>query len=100
MTNHTPTSTRPLSNEQISDYLRDGVLRIPGFFDAKELEPLRQACQQDPTVNGQLYGKVDSEGKAQPICIWTELGDDIIGMIPRMARMVAGEGYTEAVRME
>ena len=88
MTDCAPMSTRPLSDEQIASYRRDGVLQIPGFFDAEELEPLRQACRQDPTVNGQLYGMVDSEGQAQPICIWTELGDDIIGMIPRMARMV------------
>jgi hypothetical protein len=88
MTNDAPSSTRPLSNEQIADYLRDGVVRIPGFFDVQELEALGQACREDPTVNGQLYGMVDSKGEAQPICIWTELGDDIIGMIPRMARMV------------
>ena len=63
-------------------------MRVPKLFDADELEPLRQAIAQDPTVNGQLYGMVDIEGEAQPICIWTDLGDDIIGMIPRMARMV------------
>ena len=83
-----PISKRPLSADQIAAYLRDGVLRVPNLFDADELEPLRQAIAQDPTVNGQLYGMVDIEGEAQPICIWTDLGDDIIGMIPRMARMV------------
>ena len=88
MTTDTPMSTRPLNDDQIEAYLRDGVLRVPSLFDAEELEPLREALRQDPTVNGQLYGMLDIEGEAQPICIWTELSDDIIGMIPRMARMV------------
>lgn len=83
-----PKSTRPLDRDQIAVYQRDGVLRVPNLFDAEELEPLRQALRKDPTVNGQLYGMVDREGGAQPICAWTELCDDIIGMIPRMARMV------------
>jgi len=30
----------------------------------------------------------DHQGKGHPICSWTESGDDIIGMIPRMARIV------------
>ncbi len=83
-----PTSARPLSDEQIAAFQRDGYLRIPGFFDAGEMEPLRRAYREDPTINGQMYGMLDSEGKAQPLCIWTDLGDDIVGMIPRMARMV------------
>lgn len=88
MTTDAPLSGRPLDDEQVAVYLRDGVLRVPGFFDVEEIEPLRQACRLDPTIDGQLYGMVDREGGAQPICIWTDLGDDIIGMIPRMARMV------------
>ena len=80
--------TRKLSDEQIALYRRDGMLRIPGLFDVEELEPLRGAFRDDPTLNGALYGMVDLEGEPHPICIWTELADDIIGMIPRMARVV------------
>ena len=69
MTTDTPMSTRPLNDDQIEAYLRDGVLRFPSLFDAEELEPLREALRQDPTVNGQLYGMLDIEGEAQPICI-------------------------------
>ena len=81
------TRARELSAEQIALYRRDGMLRVPGLFDVDEFEPLRRAFQDDPTINGALYGMVDEEGESHPICIWTELADDIIGMIPRMARI-------------
>ena len=80
--------TRQLSDEQIADYHRDGLLRVPGLFDVDEFEPLRRAFRDDPTLNGALYGMLDEEGEPHPICIWTELADDIIGMVPRMARVV------------
>ncbi len=81
-------SSRKPTKEQIATYHRDGLLHLPNFFDSVELEPLRRAAREDPTINGSLYGMVDGEGVPHPICIWTELADDMIGMIPRMARMV------------
>lgn len=83
-------STHQLTQEQIADYQRDGLLVVRKMFDAEELAPLGQAYRDDPTVNGSIYGMEDNEGKAHPFNTWTELGDDIIGMIPRMARMVEG----------
>ena len=81
-------NTQKLTKEQIQTYQRDGLLHLPHFFDPVELEPLRRATREDPTINGSLYGMVDHADEPHPICIWTELADDIIGMIPRMARMV------------
>ena len=77
-----------LDNTHLEAYERDGFVRVPEFFDAIELEPLLHAYRQDPTVRGSLYGMVDNDGAPHPICIWTELGDDIIGLVPRMERMV------------
>ena len=86
-----------LDNTHREAYERDGFVRIPGFFDATELEPLLDAYREDPSVRGSLYGMVDNDGAPHPICIWTELGDDIIGMVPRMERMVDA---TEALMAE
>lgn len=86
-----------LNNTHLEAYKRDGFVSVPGFFDATELEPLLDAYRQDTSVRGSLYGMVDSEGAPHPICIWTELGDDIIGLIPRMTRMVDA---TEALMAE
>ena len=77
-----------LDNTRLEAYERDGFVRVQNLFDAAELEPLLDAYRKDPTVRGSLYGMLDSDGAPHPICIWTELGDDIIGIVPRMERMV------------
>ncbi len=86
-----------LDKTHLEAYRRDGFVRVPEFFDATELEPLLDADREDPTVRGSLYGMVDNDGAPHPICIWTELGDDIIGIVPRMKRMVEA---TEALLEE
>ena len=77
-----------LSEEQLATYERDGFITLRNLFDGDELGPLQQAYRDDPTVNGSVYGMVDNDDRPHPICIWTDLGDDIVGMIPRMTRMV------------
>lgn len=77
-----------LDKTHLEAYERDGFVCVPEFFDASELTPLLDAYREDPSVNGTMYGMVDEYGSPHPICIWTELGDDIIGMIPRTTRMV------------
>ncbi len=86
-----------LDNAHLDAYERDGFVRIPGFFEPTELLPLLDAYREDPSVRGSLYGMVDNAGAPHPICIWTGLGDDIIGIVPRMTRMVDA---TEALMAE
>ena len=88
------TRVRRFSDKQIETYHRDGMLRIPGFFETEEIKPIRRACREDPTINGADFGMADEEGKPHPICMWTELADDMIGMIPRMARAPISGGWT------
>ena len=76
------------SPQQVEHYHRDGLLVIRSFFSPGELSDLRLAYRQDPTFGGHVYGMEDSSGRGHPFCTWTDLGDDMIGMIPRMARMV------------
>ena len=64
--------------------------QVREMFNPEELAPLSQAYHDDPTIRGSIYGMSDYDGKAHPFNSWTELGDDIIGMIPRMARLVEG----------
>ena len=77
-----------LSDEQVADYHRDGFVIARGMFDREELQPLFDAYKDDPSIGGSLYGMLDRAGKAHPINIWVELADDMIGMIPRMPRLV------------
>ena len=77
-----------LTKSQLDAYERDGYVVVRQLFKAAELAPLLEAYREDPTVRGALYGLLDKSGVPHPICIWTELADDIIGMMPRMMRMV------------
>lgn len=77
-----------LSKEQIADYERDGFIIVRNFFSAEEIAPLQQAIIDDPSINDSIYGMVGDTEEPQPICIWQEGGDDIVGMMPRMRRTV------------
>jgi len=77
-----------LSPEQIAQYHKDGFVVIKGFFTADEIEPIRKACAEDPSVMGYLTPILDSFGKIYKVTTWTELGDSYLGVLPRIARIV------------
>lgn len=83
-------TARPVTPAEVASYHRDGFVLLPGFFSAAEIEPLRRACHADPMVGGNLVAIADSQGNAQEVVSWTELSDDLTGIIPRLARVVAG----------
>jgi hypothetical protein len=81
-------TTRPLSKEQIATYHQDGYVIIRGMFDPEEIEPLQKACQEDPSLNGSQIKIEDGLGQGYKASVWTELGDALLGVMPRMARIV------------
>ena len=85
-----PTADFParLSPDAIEAYGRDGFLRLPGFLAAAEIEPLSRACLADPEIDGALWALADSAGNPQEVTSWTELGEDYLGVLPRLARIV------------
>lgn len=91
MSTQTPTqpkATKALTEQQIAQFHNDGFVIIPQMFGPDEIAPLQNACLQDPEIN-QTQTKVDDgAGGHYKVSIWTELGDALPGVIPRMARMV------------
>jgi hypothetical protein len=85
-----PASERPLSETEIAAYWRDGFVALPGFFGPDEIAPLQAACRADPTLDGALVGLADSAGQMQAVASWTELADTLVGVFPRLARIVSG----------
>jgi hypothetical protein len=85
-----PQSERPLRPDEIHAYWRDGFVAVPGLFSAEEVAPLQAACRADPSIDGALVGLADSTGAVQQVVSWTELGDTLVGVFPRLARIVAG----------
>jgi len=77
-----------LTKDQIAQYRRDGFVVLLGFFAKDEIEPLRRACHEDPTIGGALMAYADSNGQPQEIVAYTDLSDDLIGILPRMARLI------------
>jgi len=79
-----------LTDAEIAQYHEDGYVRLAGFFSPDEIEPLRRACLDDPSLGGALMALADSAGNAQEVVPYTELSDDLVGIIPRLERVVAG----------
>ncbi|MFZ2870978.1 phytanoyl-CoA dioxygenase family protein [Zavarzinia sp.] len=85
-----PATSKPLGPHEVALFERDGFVIVPGFFSPEEIAPLHDACVADPSLGGRLRAVADSDGNAQEVIGWTDHSDDYVGMVPRMARLVAG----------
>ncbi|MCX5980936.1 MAG: phytanoyl-CoA dioxygenase family protein [Nostocales cyanobacterium LacPavin_0920_SED1_MAG_38_18] len=81
-------TTRPLNAEQINEYHKKGYVIIRNFFDREEIEPIRKACEADPSINGAQTTVNDKAGGYFKVTLWSELGDTLLGVMPRTARMI------------
>ncbi|CAD5966594.1 putative phytanoyl-CoA dioxygenase [Planktothrix tepida] len=81
-------TTHPLSPEQIAEYHAEGFVIVRGFFDPEELEPLQLACEEDPEIKGTQTSVTDHLGRTFKVATWTDLGNAMLGVIPRIARIV------------
>lgn len=79
---------RSLSSEEIAQYHAEGYVIVRNFFDATEIEPLRVACEADPSLGCSQTAITDHHGRTFKAAIWTDLGDTMLGVLPRMPRMV------------
>lgn len=80
----------PLSQEQVNQYHQNGFLQIPHFFDCNEIEPLQIAIKEDPSFRGQQTIRYDVQNRIYKMAIWTDLENSLLGVIPRLARIVDG----------
>ncbi|MDZ4735717.1 MAG: phytanoyl-CoA dioxygenase family protein [Rhodospirillaceae bacterium] len=77
-----------LSDSECRHFHADGFVIRRGFFPVDEIAPLIEACRADPEIDGAAWALADSNGQPQEVATWTELGNDILGVFPRVARMV------------
>ena len=92
--NPLPDAAFRLTPAETAGFARDGFLFRRGFFAPDELEPLVRATHADPEIDGALAAVADSHGNPQEVISWTELGEDLMGVLPRLARLV---GAAEAL---
>ena len=79
----------PLTIEQIAQYQRDGYVMIRKLFDLEDVEPIRKACEADPDMQGVQAKVNDKAGGYFKVAHWSELVDTLLGIMPRMARMLS-----------
>jgi hypothetical protein len=86
-----PHKVYTLTQEQITNYHQDGFLIVRGFFAVDEAEVLQRSLETD--IHAYERGEIraqDNSGKVYSIIYWTELGDSLLGIFPRVSRMVEG----------
>jgi hypothetical protein len=71
----------------LETYESRGFVELPGLFRPDELQPLRDALDDGGGSAG-AFTVPDADGNRQELSAWTELGDDLIGVLPRVRRMV------------
>ncbi len=82
-------TSRPLSPEQINQYHQEGFIIIPKFFEPEEIAPLQKLLAEDPELQGSWTQRnTNKQGDNFKVSVWTELGNTLLGVIPRIARMV------------
>jgi ectoine hydroxylase len=78
----------PLSQDQIAAYHRDGLVFARGLFDAREVDLLRSAMEQDPAIAEHSLSRADADGLGTRISLWNRAGDSVYGVAARTARVV------------
>jgi len=82
---------KTLDADQLADLVReyrsDGFAYVRQMFSAQELAPLSGSLVEGASPGG--FSVTDSAGGAQELSVWLELGDDLIGVLPRLEPIVA-----------
>ncbi len=80
--------TRPLDDDQVAEYRREGYVVARGFFARDEIELLGRAAREDRELDRHAFGRADGEGGVVRLSLWNHPGDGIYGMVARCERMV------------
>ena len=77
-----------LTEEQLSDYDRDGYIVVRNLFSKDEIDSLGHAARSDNEMDKSSSERDDGEGNAVRLALWNHPGDGIYGMFARCRKMV------------
>lgn len=77
-----------LTEEQLSDYDRDGYIVVRNLFSKDEIDSLGHAARSDNEMDKSSTQRDDGEGNAVRLALWNHPGDGIYGMFARCRKMV------------
>lgn len=78
----------PLTDQQLSDYRRDGYVIARSFFTPEEAGKMYRVATDDDVIASHSYDLNDQSGKKTKLALWYEPGDDVYGLAVRSERMV------------
>jgi len=70
-----------------ADFDRDGYLIARGLFSPDEIALIGEALRTDHEIRRRMYGIDDGQGGSTEIALWNDVGDDTLGLVPRLERM-------------
>ena len=82
------TTSHPLTNNQVTQYEKDGYLIIKGLFSAEEITLLGQTARNDKAMDQASSTMDDGTGNDVRLALWNHPGDGIYGMYARCRRVV------------
>lgn len=79
---------KDVSQDQLSDFNKDGFILIKSLFDNDEIDLLKKTAVEDRELDKHSFGRADGEGGTVRLSLWNHPGDNIYGMIARSHRVV------------
>lgn len=79
----------PLTQQQRTDYGRDGFLLLKGLFEERAITMLRQSSKRDRKLDEHAFGRQDGEGGQVRLSLWNHPGQGIYGAFARSQRVVS-----------
>jgi phytanoyl-CoA hydroxylase len=77
-----------LTQQQRSDYKRDGYCIIRNFLSSAEIQKLYRIATGDDLLRKHAFDLNDQTGKKTKLTLWYNPGDDAYGLLTRSRRMV------------
>ena len=79
-----------ITEADVAAFHRDGYVIKRAYFTAQEIAMIGEALRTDPAIQERAYGLADGQGGTTTIALWNHPGDDTLGLVPRLDRMVGG----------
>jgi len=83
-------SAKPLSEDQVRQFQRDGFLICRRYFDQEEMDLLLNTARSDHEMLSHGIPRKDAAGRQSKLSLWNHPGDDLYGMFSRCRRIVDG----------
>jgi len=81
-------SIRPLTEDEVAEFEREGVLFVRNLFTKQEMSLLYETAKNDKVMEGKTYGRKDAEGGVSKLCLWNHPPNNIYGMFSSCRRLV------------